>query len=227
MSAHAGAGQRSTVLSRCKERLDMTTRKLERQAAKYRKSYAFNKKQCKRAMEIGDEVKARQYAERAISHKNLASRYDALASRMNATKERVTSAQVNRCIGAEMFRVVRALERSHKLSDPQIVAGVMDKFEHVSEEMEVASGLMDSSLKSSASSVTSFSEVNNMISEVALDSNLDLSILDAYMKDDNVGDPHYDNFARDSARTSDDCTKEKDPLATIMQAPSPPRLIPQ
>ncbi|EDQ91200.1 uncharacterized protein MONBRDRAFT_17929 [Monosiga brevicollis MX1] len=160
--------------------LKMTQKQLERQSKKSEKDMEKSKRKVKDYLEKGNQDAARVMAESAIRQKSEATNYLRMSSRIDATVSRLNSAMSMKQVSQQMGSVVKGMDKAMASMDLEKASGralaaVMDKFESQFEELDVRTGVMDNAMSSAFASSAPEDQIDNLLQQVADESNMDLA----------------------------------------------------
>jgi len=147
--------------------LRFSAKSLVSESKKSEKSAAANKIKCKKAMEQGNMEGARIYAESAIRDKNTALNYLRLSSRIDAVAQRVNTAVKMQTLTKDMGGIVKSMEQVMKTMDVEKITAVMDKFEQQFENLDLSTGVMESSMQQSTAQSMPENQVESLMQQVA------------------------------------------------------------
>jgi len=147
--------------------LKFAAKQLVRESKKCEQNAAANKLKCKKAMEMNNMEGARIYAETAIRDKNQALNYLRLSSRLYAVSQRVNTAVKMKSLTKDMSGIVSSMDSVLKTMNVEKITAVMDKFEQQFENLDLATGVMESSMQSSTSMTMPEQQVEQLMQQVA------------------------------------------------------------
>ncbi|CAF0745193.1 unnamed protein product [Brachionus calyciflorus] len=154
--------------------LRLSCKQLEKLANKAQKQQEVEKAKVKKAIENKDVESAKIYAENAIRKKNEYLNYLRLASRVDAVGSKVKSAVAMQSVAKNMGSVTKSLEHAMASLDLQKVQQIMDQFEKQFENLDVKSGVLESTMSSATTLTTPQAEVDALIKQVADQHGLDI-----------------------------------------------------
>lgn len=126
------------------------------------------------AIQQGNVEGARIYGQDAIREKNQALNHLRMSSRLDACCSRIESAvRMNQVTGG-MQGVVKGMGQSLQAMDIDKLSTLMDKFEEQFEDLDVKAGYMESTMNATTATSTPAGEVDDLISQVADENNLEL-----------------------------------------------------
>ena len=154
--------------------LKFCSKQLERLSKKAEKEQKKEEAQIKKALEKGDEERARIYAENAVRKKNESLNYLRMSSKVDATASRVQSAVTMKGVAKNMEGVVKALDKAINSMELAKIAEVMDKFETQFEDLDVHTSVMEGAMGSATTTTTPASQVDDLIKQVAEENGLEV-----------------------------------------------------
>jgi charged multivesicular body protein 1 len=97
-----------------------------------------------------------------------------MASRLDACCSRIETAVRMNQVSASMKGVVKGMDKSLQAMDIDKLSVLMDKFEQQFEDLDVKTGYMESTMNATTASSTPAEQVDELISKVADENNLEL-----------------------------------------------------
>jgi len=155
--------------------LKFSAKQLEKLSKKAEKDQKKEETQIKKALEKGDQERARIYAENAIRKKNESLNYLRMSSKIDATASRVQSAVTMKGVAKNMEGVVKALDKAINSMELTKISEVMDKFESQFEDLDVHTSVMENAMGQATTTNTPASQVDDLIKQVAEESGLEVS----------------------------------------------------
>jgi len=155
--------------------LKFSAKQLEKLSKKAEKDQKKEEAQIKKALEKGDQERARIYAENAIRKKNESLNYLRMSSKIDATASRVQSAVTMKGVAKNMEGVVKALDKAINSMELTKISEVMDKFESQFEDLDVHTSVMENAMGQATTTNTPASQVDDLIKQVAEESGLEIS----------------------------------------------------
>lgn len=154
--------------------LRFSAKQLEKQAQKAQKQQELERAKVKKALEQKNVEGAQIYAENAIRKKNEYLNFLRLASRVDAVASKVKSAVAMQAVAKNMGSVTKSLESAMASMDLEKISKIMDQFEKQFTDLDVKSGVMESSMSSATTLTTPQSEVDALIKQVADENGLEV-----------------------------------------------------
>lgn len=154
--------------------LRMSSKQLEKLAQKAQKSQEVERAKVKKAIEQKNLEGAQIYAENAIRKKNEYLNFLRLASRIDAVSSRVKSAMAMQSVARNIGSVTKSLEVAMASMDLEKISKIMDQFEKQFTDLDVKSGVMESSMSSAMTLSTPQGEVDALIKQVADENGLEI-----------------------------------------------------
>lgn len=148
-------------------RLKFATKSFERSARKAEKAAKDEKLKVKKAMEKGNMDGARIYAQNAIRKQNEYMNHLRLASRLDAVASRLDTAVKMNAVGKAMGGIVVSLDKALSQMDVTQISTVMDQFEKQFEDLDVRSAYMENAMGSTTALSTPADEVEALMTQVA------------------------------------------------------------
>jgi charged multivesicular body protein 1 len=155
--------------------LKFNAKQFERSSKKCEKNEKAQKLKLKQAIEKGNVEGARIYAQNAIREKNQALNYLRLASRIDAVASRIDSAVRMKQVTKTMAGIVVGLEKAMATMDMAKITQVMDQFDKQLEDLGVQSEYIENTMSQSTSITTPADQVDTLISQVAEEHGLEIS----------------------------------------------------
>merc|ERR1712133_226130 len=161
----------------------------------------------KKALEKGDQERARIYAENAVRKKNESINYLRMSAKVDATASRVQSAVTMKGVAKNMEGVVKALDKAINSMELQKISEVMDKFESQFEDLDVHTSVMEQAMGSATTTTPPADQVDDLIKAVADEAGLEISAQLASVPTGTIGES-----------TSQAATVADDPLGRRLAA---------
>merc|ERR1712166_118957 len=164
-----------------KEMMEMTmnmkiqSKMLNRSAVKADKESTKEKMKVKTAMEKGNAEGARLYAENAIRQKNQAMAHRRLASRLDAVASKLETCQNSMKVAHNLGVITQRLAPSLSSMNIAQISQTMDDFEKVLEDQDVMTDTITSAIDTATSTMTPADDVDDMMNEVAAEHNIEVS----------------------------------------------------
>lgn len=155
-------------------KMRFTSKTVGRQAAKSQKQIAIEEKKAKEAMAKNNIEGARIHAENAIRNQSEALSYLKLQSQLEAVAAKLQSQQVRVQVSDSMLAVTANLDQALATMDVTQISYVMEKFIGQSDDLVLATKVMDSAIGESTSSATPQGQVNELLQKIADENNLDV-----------------------------------------------------
>lgn len=155
--------------------LKFTSKQMVKMSKKSEKNEAQQKLKLKQAIEKGNMEGARIYAQNAIREKNQALNYLRLASRIDAVASRVEAAVRMKQVTRSMAGIVQGLDKAMKTMDMTKITAVMDQFEKQFEDLDVQSEYVEQTMAQTTSLTTPADQVDVLIQQVAEEHGLEVS----------------------------------------------------
>ncbi|GKY90720.1 hypothetical protein MPSEU_000045400 [Mayamaea pseudoterrestris] len=128
----------------------------------------------KKAIQDGNSEGARIYGQDAIREKNQALNHMRMASRLDACCSRIETAVRMNQVTNGMKGVTRGMGKSLNAMDAEELSKLMDKFEQQFEDLDVKTQYMEGTMNATTASSTPAEQVDELISKVADENNLQL-----------------------------------------------------
>ncbi|XP_002167961.1 charged multivesicular body protein 1a [Hydra vulgaris] len=154
--------------------LKFAAKQLERASKKCEKEQKIEEGKIKKALQQKNVDGARIYAENAIRKKSESLNYLRMASRLDGVRSRVQSGIMMKSLTKNMGTVVKGLDKALASMDLEKVSAIMEKFETQSEQLDVHSSVMDSTISDAMTLSTPQSQVDSLIIQVAEENGLEL-----------------------------------------------------
>ena len=154
--------------------LRMTAKQLEKLANKAQKEQEIEKIKVKKAIESKNIEGAQIYAENSIRKKNEYINYLRLASRVDAVSSKVKSAVAMQGVAKNIGQVTRSLESAMASLNLEKVSKIMEQFEKQFMDLDVKSGVLESTMSSATTLTTPQNEVDSLIKQVAEENGLEI-----------------------------------------------------
>ena len=154
--------------------LKFTAKQLEKQAQKAQQQQAQERAKVKKALEAKNVEGAQIYAENAIRKKNEYLNYLRLASRIDAVSSKVKSAVAMQGVAKNIGSVTKSLESAMASFDLEKISKIMDNFEKQFTDLDVKSGVLESTMSSATTLTTPQADVDSLIKQVAEENGLEI-----------------------------------------------------
>ncbi|KAK2957304.1 putative Charged multivesicular body protein 1 [Blattamonas nauphoetae] len=154
--------------------LKMTSKNLNRQSTKSKQRSEEEKRKIKKAIQQGNAEGAKIYAENAIREKNMSMMYLKLASRLDGIQSRLSMTAGMQSVVQGIDQVCKQLQRVSNQMDIQKVNKILDKFDQQVTHMETVSDVVMGAMDDNTQNQIASSEVNQLISQVADENQLQL-----------------------------------------------------
>lgn len=120
----------------------------------------------KKALEKGDNERAKIYASNAIRKANESVNLLRLSSRIDAVTARVQTAVTMRAVTGSMGKVVQGMDVAMKTMDLERISMVMDKFEQQFTDLDVQTGYMEDTMNDATATTTPQDQVDLLMQKV-------------------------------------------------------------
>lgn len=154
--------------------LKIVSKQMARSSKKCEKNQKAALGKLKKAIEQGNHEGARIYGQDAIREKNQALNHIRMASRIDACASRIETAVRMGQVTGSMKGVVKAMDRGIQSMDVDQISQLMDKFEAQFEDLDVKTQYMEGTMNSTTAVSTPAEQVDELISQVADQHNLEL-----------------------------------------------------
>ena len=154
--------------------LRMASKTMERESKKCEKKEKENIAKVKKAIQQGNREGAQIYAQNAIREKNQALNHLRMASRIDAVASRVQSAVQMNSLTKNMKGVTVGMDKTISNMNVDELAKVMDKFEKQFEDLDVKGQYMEDAIGNTTATMTPANQVDQLIAVVADENNLEL-----------------------------------------------------
>jgi len=154
--------------------LKIVSKQMVRSSKKCEKNQKQALDKLKKAIEQGNHEGARIYGQDAIREKNQALNHIRMASRIDACASRIETAVRMGQVTGSMTGVVKAMDRGIQSMDVDQISHLMDKFEAQFEDLDVKTQYMEGTMNSTTAVSTPAEQVDELISQVADQHNLEL-----------------------------------------------------
>lgn len=128
----------------------------------------------KRTLGLNDPESVKIYAQNAVRKKNEGLACLRLASRVDAVAAKVQTAMTMQQLTKTIDGVVTRMERAMEQLDLEAMAGIMDDFERVFEDLDVATDTLETSVAATSATLTPAEDVDELIERTAIEAGLDL-----------------------------------------------------
>ncbi|XP_063059961.1 charged multivesicular body protein 1b-like [Engraulis encrasicolus] len=156
--------------------LKFAAKDLQRNSKKCDKEEKVEKSKVKKAIAKGNMEVARIHAENAIRQKNQSINYLRMSARVDAVASRVQTAVTMNKVTKDMAGVVKGMDAVLKTMNLEKISGLMDKFEHQFETLDVQTAQMEDTMSSTTTLTTPQGQVDGLMREMADEAGLDLSM---------------------------------------------------
>jgi charged multivesicular body protein 1 len=147
--------------------MKFTAKTLLRNAKKCEKNQVAQKTKLKKAIEQGNMEGARIYATNVIREKNQALSYLQLASRIDAVASRLQTAIAMGQLKQNMSGVVKGMDTVMASMNVEKISKTMDQFEKHFEDLDVRAAYMEGAMNNGTSMTTPVDQVDDLIQMVA------------------------------------------------------------
>jgi charged multivesicular body protein 1 len=154
--------------------LRMTSKQLDKLAQKAQKQQELERAKVKKAIEAKNIEGAQIYAENSIRKKSEYLNYLRLSSRVDAVAAKVKSAVAMQSVAKNIGSVTKSLESAMASLDLEKVSKIMEAFEKQFVDLDVKSGVLESTMSSATTLTTPQSEVDSLIKQVAEENGLEI-----------------------------------------------------
>eukprot|EP00561_Arcocellulus_cornucervis_P005986 CAMPEP_0185806080 /NCGR_PEP_ID=MMETSP1322-20130828/4225_1 /TAXON_ID=265543 /ORGANISM="Minutocellus polymorphus, Strain RCC2270" /LENGTH=203 /DNA_ID=CAMNT_0028502151 /DNA_START=192 /DNA_END=803 /DNA_ORIENTATION=- len=154
--------------------LRITSKQMQRSAKKCEKNEKAAIEKLKKTIKEGNSDGARIYGQDAIREKNQALNYMKMASRVDAVASRIETAVRMGEVTQSMQGVTKGMSVGLQSMDVDKLSKTMDKFERQFEDLDVKAQYMDGAMNATTATATPAEQVDDLISMVADENNLDL-----------------------------------------------------
>lgn len=154
--------------------LRITSKQMQRSAKKCEKNEKAAIEKLKKAIKEGNSDGARIYGQDAIREKNQALNYMKMASRVDAVASRIETAVRMGEVTKSMQGVTKGMSVGLQSMDIDKLSKTMDKFERQFEDLDVKAQYMDGAMNATTATATPAEQVDDLISMVADENNLEL-----------------------------------------------------
>jgi charged multivesicular body protein 1 len=154
--------------------LKFSAKQLEKMAQKAQKQQEIERVKVKKALDTKDADSAQIYAENAIRKKNEYLNYLRLASRVDAVSSKVKSAVAMQSVARNLGAVTKSLESAMASLDLEKVSKIMESFEKQFTDLDVKSGVLESTMSSATTLTTPQKDVEALIKQVADENGLEI-----------------------------------------------------
>jgi charged multivesicular body protein 1 len=155
--------------------LKLSAKQMTSAAKKAEKEEKKARNDVKKAIEKGNTEGARIYAQNAIRNKQQSLNYLKLSSRIDGVAARLDTAIRTNGISNTMQSIVAGMHNALASMDVESISTTMDEFERQFEDMDVRAAYMEGAMNSSTAMSTPQEDVDNLITMVADEHQLDLS----------------------------------------------------
>lgn len=154
--------------------LRITTKQMQRSAKKCEKNEKVAIEKLKKAIKQGNSDGARIYGQDAIREKNQALNHLRMASRLDAVASRIETAVRMNSVSGAMKSVVKGMDKGLAAMNPEEISKIMDKFEQQFEDLDVKAEYMEGTMNATTATTTPAEQVDDLIMMVADENNLEL-----------------------------------------------------
>jgi len=154
--------------------LRITSKQMQRSAKKCQKNEKAAIEKLKKAIKEGNSDGARIYGQDAIREKNQALNYMKMASRVDAVASRIETAVRMGEVTKSMQGVTKGMSVGLQSMDIDKLSKTMDTFERQFEDLDVKAAYMDGAMNATTATATPAEQVDDLISMVADENNLEL-----------------------------------------------------
>nr|ACO09222.1 Charged multivesicular body protein 1b [Osmerus mordax] len=156
--------------------LQFAAQELQRSSQKCDKEEKAEKTKVKKAVQKGNLEVARIHAENAIRQKNQSVNFLRMSARVDAVAARVQTALTMNKVTKSMAGVVKGMDATLKSMNLEKISGLMDKFEHQFETLDVQTAHMEDTMSSTTTLTTPQNQVDSLMHEMADEAGLDLNM---------------------------------------------------
>ncbi|KAA8587142.1 hypothetical protein FQN60_000978 [Etheostoma spectabile] len=143
--------------------LKFAAKELQRNSKKCDKEEKAEKAKVKKAIQKGNMEVARIHAENAIRQKNQSVNFLRMSARIDAVTK-------------SMAGVVKGMDATLKSMNLEKISGLMDKFEHQFETLDVQTAHMEDTMSSTTTLTTPQNQVESLMHQLADEAGLDLNM---------------------------------------------------
>merc|ERR1711865_264270 len=154
--------------------MKIQSRMMNKSAAKCDKNSEKEKLKVKSAMEKGNAETARLYAENAIREKSQAMSHRRLAARLDAVASKLESCNNSMRVAHNLGVITTRLGPSLNAMNIGQISQTMDDFEKVLEDQDVMTDTITSAIDTATSTMTPADAVDDMMKEVADKHNIEI-----------------------------------------------------
>jgi len=154
--------------------LRITSKQMQRSAKKCEKNEKAAIDKLKKAIKQGNSEGAKIYAQDAIREKNQALNHLRMASRIDAVSSRLETAVRMNTVTQAMKGVTKGMDKGLASMDVEDLTRTMDKFEQQFEDLDVKAEYMEGTMNSTTATSTPADQVDDLIMMVADSNNLEL-----------------------------------------------------
>eukprot|EP00586_Coscinodiscus_wailesii_P013709 CAMPEP_0172494178 /NCGR_PEP_ID=MMETSP1066-20121228/39664_1 /TAXON_ID=671091 /ORGANISM="Coscinodiscus wailesii, Strain CCMP2513" /LENGTH=207 /DNA_ID=CAMNT_0013264927 /DNA_START=89 /DNA_END=712 /DNA_ORIENTATION=+ len=154
--------------------LKITSKQMLRASKKCEKMEKSAIEKTKKAIKQGNSEGARIYAQDAIREKNQALNHLKMASRIDAVASRLETAVRMNQVTTSMQGIVKGMDAGLASMDVEQISKVMDRFETQFEDLDVKTGYIEGTMNMTTATSTPVDQVDNLIHMVADQNNLEL-----------------------------------------------------
>ncbi len=147
--------------------LRFTAKQMQKESGKSAQSSKDNELKMRKAMEKGNTDVAKIYAENAIRDKTGSLNYLRLASRIEATAQRLNTAVKMKSLTKDMSDIVRSMDVAMKSMDVEKITQIMVTFEKQFENLDQSTSAMEKAMQQSTSSSMPEDQVEELMTRVA------------------------------------------------------------
>lgn len=167
-------GNKQTTLEDQLIDLKITSKQMIRASKKCEKMEKAAIEKTKKAIKQGNSEGARIYAQDAIREKNQALNHLKMASRIDAVASRLETAVRMNQVTAAMKGIVKGMDHGLQSMDVEQISATMDKFEQQFEDLDVKTGYIEGTMNVTTATSTPVDQVDELITMVADQNNLEL-----------------------------------------------------
>ena len=143
--------------------LRFQSKQLERRYEKYEKQSRKKKKKVKEYLQKGNREMAREYAQQAITQHQSGMTFLKLASKLDAVRSRMESAKASKQMVPMMAKTVASMDTALQQMDVVKITSTMDKFEEQFGELDVRTGYMNQAMGSATAAMTPEDEIDSLM----------------------------------------------------------------
>ncbi|KAJ9596870.1 hypothetical protein L9F63_012126 [Diploptera punctata] len=147
-----------------------------RNAKRCEKQEILEKKKCKLCIHKGNLEGARIHAESAIQQRNQSLNFMAVSARLDAVTNKIQYAITMKRVTNSMIGVSRAMDGALRTMDLEKITQLMDQFERQFEEMDVRTGVVDSTLAQTTTTIVPQNQVESLMVQIAEEAGMEINL---------------------------------------------------